>query len=72
MVEHAAFKQYPNIQNIITPKLDELSQCYNLQMGNEIIAKSKNCDPQKFTAQAKIVLPYQPDKKIILLNLTID
>jgi len=72
MVEHLVYKQYPDIEQIVTPGLEKFSQCYNLQLGNEVLAKSKDCDPHKFTAVAKIVLPYQPGKKVAFLNLTID
>lgn len=72
MVEHLVYNQYPDIGQIVTPGLEKYSSCYNLQLGTETIAKSKDCDPHKYTATAKIVLPYQPGKKVALLNLTID
>jgi hypothetical protein len=72
LIEHAAFNQHPDIEQIMTPRLQKFADCYALQLGDEVISKSADCDPQKYTARVKIVLPYQPDKKVEFLNLTIN
>lgn len=72
LVDHVTLGQYPDIQQIISPRLAKFSNCYSLQIGNETLTQSSNCTPHVYTAMARIVLPYQHDKKTALLNLTID
>ena len=72
IVDHVAFKQYPDIQQILTPRLAKFSNCYALQIGDEILAQTSSCTPHTYTAEARIVLPYQPDRKTAFLNLTVD
>ena len=71
IVDHVTSGQYPDIQQIIAPRLDKFSSCYSLQIGNETLANT-TCTPHIYTAEARIVLPYQHNGKTELLNLTVD
>ena len=72
MVQHVVNSQYPDISQIISPRIEKFTDCYQLQLGNEMIAQSKTCIPHTYMAQASIVLPYQPENRTISLNLTVD
>ena len=72
IVEHVAFNQYPNINEIISPRLEKYTSCYKLNIGDKVLAQKEGCDATKYTTEAEIALPYQPEKKVEILQLTIN
>jgi hypothetical protein len=72
IVEHIMFDQYPNINEIISPRLEKFTNCYKLTIEDKILAQKEGCEATKYTAEAKIALPYQPEKKIQILQLTVN
>lgn len=48
------------------------SKCYKLSSSSATIAIQEGCTPTKYSAEAKIVLPYNPDKLTEKLNLVVD
>jgi len=58
--EHIALGTYPDIQKILSAKLDKIIDCYELKSQSETLAKSgkQGCDPSKFSAEASVPLPF--------------
>lgn len=77
IAEHIAMKKYPDIQKILSDKLDALTDCYKIQTTSEILAESKNpsCDlttassGKTFSAETNIPLPFGQNstKKILMV-----
>ena len=71
--EHVALKNYPDIENILSQKLDKILNCYELKTGSEVLAKSSktDCSPDKFTADATVPLPFGEEISV-LVTLRVD
>ena len=72
IVEHLTFNKYPNIKEIISPRLEKYANCYKLAIQDKVLAQKQGCEATRYTAEAKIALPYQPGKKVEILELTIN
>jgi len=72
IVEHIAFGQHANIKEIISTRLEKYTNCYKLTIEDEVLAEKEGCNATKYYAEAKIALPYHPEKKVEILQLTID
>ena len=60
--------------NFVKDELDTLTnnKCFKLSSSATTIAVHAGCSPTKYSTQAKIVLPYNPDKLTETLNLVVD
>ena len=58
--EHIALGIYPDIDKILSTKLDKMIECYELRDSKGILVKSQkpDCNPSKFTAETRIPLPF--------------
>lgn len=67
--EHLTLGSYSDIDQILSNKLNKISDCYKLSTETIELAKSAKCEASKFKAEADIALPYNETvvKKLILV-----
>jgi hypothetical protein len=72
IAENLTLGNYPNIEKILSSKLNRISSCYKLSTETIDIIKSANCEASKFRAEANVALPYSKEKLAEKIILVID
>lgn len=69
--EHVAFNSYPNINQILTDKLNKYYSCYTISSDDTVLAQSQNCNASKYIATTQIPIPYDKGKDFVEIKLVI-